>query len=1473
MALSLTLLLLPTSQAERSRKSSVVLNPPTSERTVTAPAINFDKLSPSQDQEPKIQPDAAGLPSVLNSRSALSAALFTSTGGPQVQAEEVSLIANWDGREDYNADRGQKVDDFSSVLLSPNQFVTRTGVSEHTVANGFDENVYYYGDSLGNFFIGTDTNPGVNTSSSPSIDSVRQVNIPQLVNTAASGGFSLPAAGCTDATVKITGLAVNPVADLGDFGACGTIGEVVYVSIQDTGACSGAGIKTRIFAFAVTDGTGVNAATPAGTLQIFFSPLSNNGITVDDDSSLYFHLFDAANVANGAAIFKATEQPRTICATPGRINRVIPSIPPVTLATASPVTGGGVTATNYSGTSTTFGNIVAINAGPENVIYAAVSRSFNAADDAGTRATEGLFTNPAALGATPSMVISFADRAGAFDICSGVPTPPGPNVGGILPIADGVADVAQPPLAPVAGVNNFRVFVLGNGPDIRPVTPATSPIVTSQTLKMNMQVDYSIHAGIVTDETGTVFVLSGAAPAGSGSNPSPSLGEMLAFPDQLPADRRADFIDLRGDAPPNPPASGGNVGDGDSDRFDHLYWVAPPDPSTQTPTGISGLSRGFLRYTNRLAPHEIGPSVTLGQTAGQTIQGDDSTSGTVFFGNFDPGHQVAGGDDQNTPFRGDDNDGAGTPNGIAPINAAQEGGFEFTFGGPVGTAACVWNGFFLNSNGSVTFGAGDTDNTPTVTEFRSGLPKIAAAWTDLNPAARGANFGDFPVQALGFSDINAFKIRFINVPRFSDEACTGSGPSGATNTFAVTLFDDGVGIDENANQPLNPANPIGNNAVPFDLQEGPTDLRWTLIQNVGGISVLVGANPRRDGSGNFTFDYGRMDLLGTLNSRVITGYSIGGLSITNPPGLCETKLGPAAASVDAGPLGVTQGQVGNIQQGLIGEGTEPTIYELFDCGKEATGATQAKSDFNLRFSGNDTPSAASQPNPDRTNVGFFGIGCAPPSNPIGIFAIPDPFVTTPTTTGLTNAIGAVGVNLIGAGMFPNEVTTVCGGPTPLNCSSDPAPPGPTVPVQRPGKTVSTAVTLSVDTNGDGIPESVSALTSVTPLNTNLVKATLSPILPSLPGTAFPLAGSGGPGVFTITTTFTSGDNNIFGPFTRTFTIPIALGTRAPVVLGVSPSNGTCGVPQDLLISGSSFQFTLAGSGTQTATGVFALEEGNPSNRIDATSFTVLNNNQLTARFPFTAASAGKRFRIFVVGPGGTSRNLETLPVGSPVGSPTGNEAGNAIDFSCDAAATNALSFSAANYSITEDCTVAQVTITRSLPSTDPVTVDLSTSDGTAVQKSDYTTTFRTVSFASGETAKTVEIPITEDSFNEANETFNLTLTNPTGGAGLGGQSVATVTILNDDNPPPATNAIDDTPTFVGQLYHDFFDRQGDAPGVAFWIGTITSCGANAACIEQRRIAASAAFFLSVEFQETGYNVIRSQRVAFGKKSSDPATRY
>ncbi|MDX6383597.1 MAG: hypothetical protein QOK48_1170, partial [Blastocatellia bacterium] len=95
----------------------------------------------------------------------------------------------------------------------------------------------------------------------------------------------------------------------------------------------------------------------------------------------------------------------------------------------------------------------------------------------------------------------------------------------------------------------------------------------------------------------------------------------------------------------------------------------------------------------------------------------------------------------------------------------------------------------------------------------------------------------------------------------------------------------------------------------------------------------------------------------------------------------------------------------------------------------------------------------------------------------------------------------------------------------------------------------------------------------------------------------------------------------------------------------------------------------------------------------------------------------------------------------------------------------------------------------------------------------------------------------------------------------------------DDDSEAGPNPIDDAADFVGQHYHDFLNRQGDSAGLTFWTNQITSCGAVPSCIEVKRINVSAAFFLSTEFQETGFYVLRIQRAAFGRKSDTAATRY
>lgn len=81
----------------------------------------------------------------------------------------------------------------------------------------------------------------------------------------------------------------------------------------------------------------------------------------------------------------------------------------------------------------------------------------------------------------------------------------------------------------------------------------------------------------------------------------------------------------------------------------------------------------------------------------------------------------------------------------------------------------------------------------------------------------------------------------------------------------------------------------------------------------------------------------------------------------------------------------------------------------------------------------------------------------------------------------------------------------------------------------------------------------------------------------------------------------------------------------------------------------------------------------------------------------------------------------------------------------------------------------------------------------------------------------------------------------------------------------APNALDSAPFFVWQHYVDFLNRQPDQGGLDYWTGQITNCGIDAACIHSQRIGVSAAFFVELEFQKTGYVVYRMYRAAYGAK--------
>jgi PKD repeat protein len=195
------------------------------------------------------------------------------------------------------------------------------------------------------------------------------------------------------------------------------------------------------------------------------------------------------------------------------------------------------------------------------------------------------------------------------------------------------------------------------------------------------------------------------------------------------------------------------------------------------------------------------------------------------------------------------------------------------------------------------------------------------------------------------------------------------------------------------------------------------------------------------------------------------------------------------------------------------------------------------------------------------------------------------------------------------------------------------------------------------------------------------------------------------------------------------------------------------------------------------------------------------------------------------------------------------------------AAKAEVQFEAASYRASERDGSVEIVVTRTGDTSKALAVRYATVKGTASDISDYIPSVGTLRFAPGEARKTFFILIIQDRRTERDETVRLVLSGPEGGA-LGGASTATLTIGNDDAAASASNPIDEAQFFVRQHYLDFLNREPDAAGLAFWTDQINQCGQNAGCVEIKRINVSAAFFLSIEFHNTGYFVYRLHQAAF-----------
>ncbi len=110
------------------------------------------------------------------------------------------------------------------------------------------------------------------------------------------------------------------------------------------------------------------------------------------------------------------------------------------------------------------------------------------------------------------------------------------------------------------------------------------------------------------------------------------------------------------------------------------------------------------------------------------------------------------------------------------------------------------------------------------------------------------------------------------------------------------------------------------------------------------------------------------------------------------------------------------------------------------------------------------------------------------------------------------------------------------------------------------------------------------------------------------------------------------------------------------------------------------------------------------------------------------------------------------------------------------------------FTVIEGVRNAIITVKRSGSLKGAITVDYATGDETATAGSDYTARSGTLSFSSGSSAKTIIIPLLNDTADEADETFTITLSNPSEGVQLGENETITVTIQDNDPAPRVVRA-------------------------------------------------------------------------------------
>ncbi len=424
------------------------------------------------------------------------------------------------------------------------------------------------------------------------------------------------------------------------------------------------------------------------------------------------------------------------------------------------------------------------------------------------------------------------------------------------------------------------------------------------------------------------------------------------------------------------------------------------------------------------------------------------------------------------------------------------------------------------------------------------------------------------------------------------------------------------------------------------------------------------------------------------------------------------------------------------------------------------------------------------------------------------------------------------------------------------------------------------VNLSGISAGGGESQTLSI--TATSNNTGLIPhPTVNYTSPNATGslTFTPLANQSGSALITVTLTDSGGTANGGVNFvTRTFTVTVNAVNDAPVnsvsgaqttnqitPLTFSAANSNLISISDIDAAASPVQVTLSATGgTLSLSGTAGLSFTTGDGTSDATmTFTGTLAN-------INAALNGLVFTPTANFSGAASLQITTNDLGN-----TG--AGGALSDTDNVAITviavRQLQLSSATYNVGEADGHATITVLRIGDSSQAASVNYATSDlsaltncnvttGNASQRCDYTAVAGTLSFISGQTSATFDVPIINDVYVEGPETLSLTLSNPTGGI-LGSQVTSTLTITDNDFAAGAPNPIGNALFFVRQHYLDFLNREPEPAGLQDWVNILQNCPAGDKRCDFVQV--SSGFFRSREYFDRGYYIYRFYEVGLGRK--------